>query len=135
MSRIFIFDDNHDTIQTMRYALESQGHDIYANLVLKPGEPSPRLVKNVVDVVGLLVGLRPFPDLVIAETDSIDGAWLGGLIYDMELGQNCSLILMGREENEKIKQLKKLYGAHFWAKPFNVMTFVNYIETFLAITC
>lgn len=142
MSRIFIYDSNYDTLRTLRCALEchGQGHEVYANVVVDPKDKRPKLVSNPVDVIGLLIHLRPFPDLVIAETGTVDGAWLCGLIYDMEMGRNCSVVLMSalvhdEKHMEKIAKLQKLYGAHFWKKPFNVNTFVEYLETFLAVSC
>ena len=137
MARIFIYDKSYDTINALRHALECQGngHEVFANLVLPKGETVTKLVLSPVDVVGLLVNTLAFPDVVIAEACEADGGWLCGLIYDMELGQKCSVILTGHHHTQKIKHLQKLYGAQFWPKPFNVMHFVEYIETFLAVSC
>lgn len=141
MSRIFIYDSNYDTIRTLGCALEchGSGHQVYTNAVLDPKDNRPKLVTNPIDVIGLLIHLRPFPDLVIAETGTVDGGWLCGLIYDMEMGRNCSVVLMSAlmedKHQEKIQKLQKLYGAHFQQKPFNVNKFVEYLETFLAVSC
>ncbi|MBU1203078.1 hypothetical protein KKH39_03520 [Patescibacteria group bacterium] len=137
MSRIFIYDDNADTIKTLRHALETSGagHEVLANIVWSNQDKQAKLVTSAVDVIGLLIQTRPFPDVVIAEAERIDGNWLCGLIYDMELGKNCSVILVGHKKTKKIEHLLKLYGAHFFPKPFNVLHFVEYIETFLAVSC
>lgn len=137
MSRIFIYDDNTDTINALRYTLETSGsgHEVLSNIVWSNENRRAKLVTSAVDVIGLLVHTRPFPDVVIAEAGRIDGGWLCGLIYDMELGQNCSVVLLGHEKTDKIDQLIKLYGAHFYKKPFGVLKLVEFVETFLAVSC
>jgi len=88
----------------------------------------------VVDVVQILLKDKPFPNIVIAEADKVDGGWLGGLIYDMELGNNTSLVLLAEHENEKIKQLKRLYGAHFWPTDAKLEHLLEYIKVFHCVS-
>lgn len=137
MSRIFIYDDNTDTINALRHALETtgNGHEVLANIAWSNQDKRAKLIVSAVDVVGLLVQTKPFPDLIIAEAERIDGGWLCGLVYDMELGQNCSVVLTGHKKTKQIEHLIKLYGAHFFPKPFSVMKFVEYVETFFAVSC
>ncbi len=137
MSRIFVYDNNYDTIQTLRYALEchGRGHEVLANVVLPRGSTTPKMILRPVDVAGLLVSTRPFPDVIIAETTTVDGGWLCGLVYDMEMSQRCSVILTGHQRTDKVRHLEKLYQVPFWPKPFNILKFVDYIETFFAVSC
>ncbi len=137
MSRIFIFDDNYDTIRTLGCALEchGQGHEVLTNVVLPKGTTKPKIITNPVDVLGLLASTRPFPDLIVAETGTVDGGWLCGLVHDLEMSKRCSIVLTGHRHNEKVRHLEKLYQVSFWAKPFNTLKFVEYIETFFAVSC
>ena len=134
MSRIFIYDSNPDTIQALRCGLEDCGHEVFTNVILKPNH-GLELVLNPVDVISLLVHTRPFPDLIIAEAGTVDSSWLCGLACDMGFGSNCSFVLMSHEHSDKIRQIQKLYGAHFWQKPFSVLHFLEYVQTFVAVSC
>lgn len=137
MSRIFIFDKDYSTITALQHVLECQGHghEVFANVVLPKGSGTPKLVINPVDVLGLLAGLRPFPDVIIVETGEVDGGWLCGLVCDMEMSDKCSIILIGHQHTDKVRRLEELYQAQFWPKPFNLRRFVEYIETFFAVSC
>ncbi|MFA5126445.1 MAG: hypothetical protein WC465_00390 [Patescibacteria group bacterium] len=135
MSRIFIFDKDHSTITALCQALEGNGHEVLTNIVLPKGSTSPKMVLHPVDVIGLLASTRPFPDVIIAETSEVDGGWLCGLVYDMEMSQKCSVILTGHHHTDQVRHLQELYRVPFWSKPFNVMRFVEYIETFFAVSC
>lgn len=135
MARIFIFGSNYGTIRSMGYALESEDHEVYTNLVPVPGQRIPRIVTDVVDATEILSGIRPFPDLIIAETVEVKGAWIGKLLYKMEMLSRCPLVLVAPYKDEEILRLMDLYDARFWKRPFNVSAFVEYVETFFAITC
>lgn len=134
MSRIFIFDFSVERIQALKTALEADGHTVYSNMVAgNPQAAKPRVVTDVVDVVDILLKDRPFPNVVIAEASKVDGGWLGGLIYDMELGNNTSLVLLADSEDDKIKQLKRMYGAHFWPTDAKLADLLEYIKVFHAV--
>ncbi len=136
MSRIFIFDFSLERIKTLQTALEEDGHTVFSNVVINNDKPDePQLITDVVDVVQILLKEKPFPNIVIAEADKVDGGWLGGLIYDMELGNNTSLVLLAEHENEKIIQLKRLYGAHFWPVDARLDHLLEYIKVFHAVSC
>ena len=137
MSRIFIFDKNYSTIKALQHVLECQGrgHEVFANVVLPKNSGTPKVITNPIDMLGLLAGLKPFPDVIIVETEEVDGGWLCGLVYDMEMSNKCSVILTGHQRSDKVRRLEQLYQVQFWPKPFNLGRFVEYIETFFAVSC
>ncbi|MCD4761101.1 hypothetical protein K8R42_04345 [bacterium] len=139
MSRIFIYDSDYDMILTIRHPLECDGYDVYANVVTDPKNQSTKIVTHPVDVLGLVVGLRPFPDVIIAETCRVDGGWLCGLVYDMELSTNCTVILIGdpetQKQKDKIQQLQNLYGVTFWSRPLNIARLVDHIHELSGVSC
>lgn len=137
MSRIFIFDRDYSTINALRHAIECEGHghEVLSNVVMAKDSDKPKMILHPVDVIGLLASTRPFPDVIIAETGEVDGGWLCGLVYDMEMSQKCSVILIGHKRTDQVRHLEQLYKVPFWPKPLNLMRFVEYIETFFAVSC
>lgn len=136
MSRVFLFDFSVERIQTLTAELTKAGHEVTSNLAPNPDNPDkPQIITDPVDVVGVLMRTKPFPDLIIAETDKVNGGWLGGLVYDMELGTETSLVLLAEEENDKVRHLIRLYGAHYWPTDTPITEFLEYLQVFFTITC
>jgi len=135
MSLIFVYDNNYDTLRSVAYALEGRGHKVLTNVVLPKGSTTPKMILHPADVAGLLMSTRPFPDVIIVETTTVDGGWLCGLVSDMEMSERCSVVLIGHQRTDKVRHLQKLYHVPFWPKPFNVLKFADYIETFFAVSC
>lgn len=140
MSRIFVFDNNADTLRSVAYALQTDGHEVFTNMYTLKATGVQKINTDPVVVLKYMLGLDPLPDIVIVECLEVDGEEFIAMLKAISVSANMVILTtshMGKsqEPHGKARRLAQLYGVHFVPKPFSLKFLVPFVTNFLAVRC
>ncbi|MDD5749823.1 MAG: hypothetical protein PHO91_03525 [Patescibacteria group bacterium] len=133
MSRIFIFDNCPDTVRTLRFYLEGEGHQVLSNM-----EEAGALTKielRPTDVLKKMLGWRPLPDIVLVECLDVDSEFFIRMLKSLSIAQQMVICAMThRYPNSRINRLMSSYGVHCLNKPFNVAKLEQQLRELISVS-
>ena len=117
--RIFIVDDDHDSIALMTTLLEARGHTIRSNLV------ADQAISQILD-------MRPHIVLVDLMMAAIDGYALAGELKRRPELSETKVVMVSARTGAMWSERSKTAGLDgYVTKPIDIATFAERVESYL----